>query len=85
MHLPWVQTGTQDFKYKCSLIKSELQQPTLKHHHSIDIIFSGHEHVMNEWHITSVNIITCNNKAQPRNLKKTKTKKIKPIPIFAPP
>jgi hypothetical protein len=74
------------FKYKRSHIKSELQQLTLKHHHhSIDIIFSGHKHTMNEWQITSVNIIMCNNKAQPRNLEKTKTKQKKPIPIFAPP
>ncbi len=86
MHAPsLVQTATQDFKYKRSpLIKSELQQLTLKHRHSINIISSGHKHIMDEWHITSVNIITCNNKAQPRNLEKTKTKK-KPIPIFAPP
>ncbi len=83
MHAPsLVQTGTQRFKYKRSLIKSELQQLTLKHRHSIDIIFSGHECIMNEWHITSVNIIMCNNKAQPRNLEKTKTKQKKPHTHF---
>lgn len=85
MHLSLVQTGTQDFKYKRSpLIKSELQQLTLKHRHSIDIISSGHEHIMDEWHITSVNIIMCNNKSTAKKFRKNQNKK-KPIPIFAPP
>lgn len=86
MHAPsLVQTATQDFKYKRSpLIKSELQQLTLKHRHSIDIISSGHEHIMDEWHITKCRHNNVQQQSTAKKFRKNQNKK-KPIPIFAPP